>query len=134
MKEIISICCMLISIILMATPFGVAMTFAPSPTERVTDYFSYFSMMPFGYGNWFPIITAFLSIVVFLLLLVGIKKANTRRAVQVCLTICIIASVLSWLIFNSISIVGACVAALHIIVFVLQIQNFLRKRVSHYGK
>lgn len=72
---------MLIAIILMATPFGVAMTFSPSPTKRVTRYYSYFNMMPFGYGNWFPAITAFLSIAVFLLLLVGIKKANTRKAV-----------------------------------------------------
>lgn len=120
-KRTISICCTLIAIILMATPFGVAMTFAPGPTERVTKYFSYFSMMPLGYGNWFPVITALLSIAVFFLLLVGIKKANTRRVVQVCLTICIIASLLSWLIFNSISIVGACVAAFHIIVLVLQI-------------
>ncbi len=120
-KNIISICCMLIAIILMATPFGVAMTFSPSPTKRVTRYYSYFNMMPFGYGNWFPAITAFLSIAVFLLLLVGIKKANTRKAVQVCLTICIIASTLSWLIFNSISFVGVCVAVFHIILLVLNI-------------
>lgn len=112
---------MLIAIALMATPFGVAMTFSPSPAKRVTGYYSYFNMMPLGYGNWFPAITAFLSIAVFLLLLVGIKKANTRKAVQVCLTICIIASVLSWLIFNSISFVGVCVAVFHIIVIVLNI-------------
>lgn len=121
--NIISAVFMLIAIILMATPFGVAMTFSPSPTERVTDYFSYFNMMPLGYGNWFPIITVFLSIAVFLLLLVGIKKANTRRAVQVCLTICIITSVLSWLIFNSISFVSVCVTAILTIVFVLQITH-----------
>lgn len=81
MKKNILICCMLIAIILMATPFGVAMTFAPSPTKRVTRYFSYFSMMPFGYGNWFPAITAFLSIAVLLLLFVGTKKVHTRREV-----------------------------------------------------
>lgn len=125
-KKGISICCMLIAIILMATPSGIAMTFAPGPTERVTKYFSYFSLMPFGYGNWFPIITALLTIVVVLLLLVGIRKANTGKAVGVCLALCIIASVLSWLIFASISIVGVCVAALHSIVLVLQVsQNSL---------
>lgn len=125
-KKCISICCMLIAIILMATPYGIAMTFAPSPTELVTRYFSYFSLMPFGYGNWFPIITALLSIVVVFLLLVGIRKANTGKAVRVCLVLCIIASVLSWLIFESISIVGVCAAALHSIVLVLQLsQNSL---------
>lgn len=123
LKKIISICCMLVAIILMATPFGVAMTFAPSPTERVTIFFPYFSMMPLGYGNCFPSVTAFLSIVVFFLLLMGIRKANTRKAVQVCVAICIISSILSWLLFNSISVVGACVAGLHMIVLLLQIQQ-----------
>ncbi|SHN88459.1 hypothetical protein [Desulfitobacterium chlororespirans] len=120
-KKCISICCMLIAIMLMATPYGIAMTFASGPTERVTKYFPYFSLMPFGYGNWFPIITALLSIVVVFLLLVGIRKANTGKAVRVCLVLCIIASVLSWLIFESTSIVGVCVAVLHAIALVLQI-------------
>lgn len=120
MKKIASLCCMLISIILMALPFGVSMTFAPSPTERVTEYFSYFSMMPLGYGDWFPIITALLSIFVFMLLLVDIKKVNTRRAVQTCLCTCIIVSLLSWIVFNSVSAVGVCITVLHIIVLVLQ--------------
>ncbi|WP_018306496.1 hypothetical protein [Desulfitobacterium hafniense] len=120
-KKGISICCMLIAIILMATPYGIAMTFAPGPTELVTRYFSYFSLMPFGYGNWLPIITALLSIVVVFLLLLGIRKANTGKAVRVCLTLCIIASVLSWLIFESISPVGVCIAVFHAVALVLQI-------------
>jgi hypothetical protein len=124
MKKVISICCMLIAIILMTLPYGVSMTFGPSPTERVTKYFSYFSMVPVGYGNWFPVITALLSIFVLFLLLVGIRRVNTRRTVQVCLSICIIVSVLSLLVFNSASIVGVCVAALHIIVFIKVKDNF----------
>lgn len=123
MKKIISACCILITIILMALPFGVSMTFAPSPTERVTKYFSYFSILPMGYGNWFPAIIALLSIFVLLLLLVGIKKANTGSAVQVCLSICLIVSLLSWLLFNSVSFIGVCVVTLHIIVLVLQIRQ-----------
>ncbi len=121
MRKIVSVCCMLITIILMALPFGVSMTFAPSPTERVTSYFSYFSMMPWGYGNWFSIITAFLSIIILLLLLAGMKKVNVRSAVQILLIICIISHLLSWLLFNSGSIIGVCVMALHIAVLILQI-------------
>ncbi|WP_211274644.1 hypothetical protein [Anaerobacillus arseniciselenatis] len=105
---------------MMMLPFGVSMTFAPNPTDRVTKYFSYFSMMPVGYGNLFPFITALLSIVVLLLLLVRTKKAYNGCAVRVCLSICILMSLLSWLLFNSVSIVGVCVFALHIIVLVLQ--------------
>lgn len=119
----ISILCIIISIILMAMPSGIAMTFASGPNERITSYFSYFDLMPLGYGNWFPIITVILSFVVLLLLLAGIKKPNKgRKAVQVCLTICIISSLLSWVVFSTFTIIGVFVASLHLIVFILQRQ------------
>lgn len=121
-EEIASIYCMLIAIILMATPYGIAMTLAPSPTERVAKYFSYFSMILLGYGNWFPAITALLSVIVFFLFLVGSRKASVRKTVIVCVTICIISSVLSWLLFNSISGIGTMVVGFHIIVLVVLMQ------------
>jgi len=34
-KKIISVCCMLITIVLMALPSGVSMTFAPNPSDNV---------------------------------------------------------------------------------------------------
>ncbi|ADU75569.1 MAG TPA: hypothetical protein DEF39_12720 [Hungateiclostridium thermocellum] len=120
MKKIMSALCMLIAVILMALPFGVPMTFAPGPKERVVRYFSYFSMVPVGYGNWFPIITAFLSVIIVLLLLAGMKKVNTGNTVEILLIICIISQLLLWLLFNSVSAVGVCVMVLHIIVFILQ--------------
>lgn len=88
--------------------------------ERVVRYFSYFSMVPVGYGNWFPIITAFLSVIIVLLLLAGMKKVNTGNTVEILLIICIISQLLLWLLFNSVSAVGVCVMVLHIIVFILQ--------------
>lgn len=121
-EEIASIYCMLIAIILMATPYSIAMTFAPSPTERVTKYFSYFSTIPLGYGNWFPAISALLSVIVFFLFLVGSRKTSVRKTVIVCVTMCIISSVLSWLLFNSISGIGTIVAGFHIIVLVVLMQ------------
>lgn len=117
----ISILCILISIILMASPWGIAMTFAPGPNERIMSYFSYFDLMPLGYGNWFPAITVILSIIALLLLLVDLKKPGYRRkAVRVCLIICVISSLLSWVIFNTFTTTGAFVASLHLIVLILQ--------------
>lgn len=55
----------LAAIALELLPFGVTMDFASSPVETVTHTYSYFSMMPFGYGNFFPLITAVLSCIVF---------------------------------------------------------------------
>lgn len=106
---------MMCAIILMATPYGVPMVFAPSPTQRVTKYFSYFSFMPMGYANWFPFIIGLLSIAIFLLILI-----NRKKHIKIFLTICICFSLLSWIIFNSISIVSVIVTSLHIIVLLLQ--------------
>lgn len=118
-KKCISISSGLVAIILMLTPYGVAMKFAPSATERITNYFSYFSLVPIGYGNWFPMITGVLSIIIFALLLIGTKSTTVRRSVLICLSLCITISMLSWIIFGTFSIVGALVMAIHIFLFLL---------------
>ncbi len=120
MKRVLSILLILIAISLMVTPYGIAMTFASGPKETLTKYFSYFSITPFGYGNWFPIITALLSIVILVLLIIDFKKENMGRAIQICLSICIGASILSWLIFDAISVIAVCIFAIHFTVRVLQ--------------
>lgn len=123
---LISILSILTSIILMAMPSGIAMTFASGPHERITSYYSYFDLMPLGYGNWLPIITVILSFIALLLLLVGLKKPNKGKAVQVCVIICIMSTLFSWIIFNTFTITGVFVASLHLIVFILQ--KHLNKR------
>lgn len=95
------------------------MRFALSPNETVISYYSYFSPMPFGYGNWFPIITAILSIFVAILLLVRLKR-NCTKAIKICLGITIFATLLSWVIFNAFSFISLAVLALHIFVFIIQ--------------
>lgn len=119
-KSYISILCILISIILMAMPWGIAMTFAPGPNERITSYFSYFDLIPLGYGNWLPIITVILSFVALILLLLGKKKPSKGKAVQVYLMICIICSLLSWSVFSTFTITGGIVAILHFLVYIFQ--------------
>lgn len=119
MKKLCAIIGMIISIVLMTLFRGVAMTFAPSPNETVTSYYSYFNPMPFGYGNWFPIITAILSICVVVLLLIDLKK-NCKKAIKVCLGIAIFATLLSWFLFDAFSFIGLAVLALQIFVFIIQ--------------
>lgn len=121
MKKVISIPGMLTAIILMMTPFGVAMKFSDGPDEYLIRYYSYFSMMPVGAsGNWLPAIVAFLSIVTLVLLLIGIKNAKMKKSVQICLSLCIAAMVVSWLLFGSFTVLSACIMAIHILVLALQ--------------
>lgn len=107
---------MIASICLMALPYGVAMTFAPSPTETTTKYFSYFSMLPLGYGNWLPLVTIFLSIMVVILLLL---RRNFYKAIPVCLILSIVGNLLSWLIFGSFSWTSLAIVVLHLLTLVL---------------
>ena len=50
MKKISLVVFPALTIVLEALPLGAVCTFAPSPTERVRETFSYFSLIPFGYA------------------------------------------------------------------------------------
>ena len=49
------------ALILESIPGGVVMTFAPGPGETLQVPASYFDLLPFGYGNFFPLITSVLT-------------------------------------------------------------------------
>ena len=65
MKKISLVVFPALTIVLEALPMGAVCTFAISPTERVRETFSYFSLIPFGYANFAPLITAILTVVIF---------------------------------------------------------------------
>jgi uncharacterized membrane protein len=137
MKRILSICCMGVAVVLMSLPYGVQMRFVSDPgppMEFVSFYYSYFSGMPIGYANWFPIITVLLSIAVLLMLVVRAvrhksKNSCTVKPLMICLVICVVASLCSWLIFNAVSVIGVVVFALHLATLALQINYRKTKEV-----
>jgi len=121
---------MVMTIILMALPYGVAMDFysdgGPTEGERFTSYHSYFSMMPIGYANWFPIITALLSIVALTQLInraIRNKESDSTiiQPVLACPIISIIASLFSWMIFETYTAIGLIIFILHVVTLALQI-------------
>ena len=73
----VSLLCAILSIGAMAFPGAYVMRWAsPNPNDIWTSSYSYFSMTPYGYANFFPLITAILVIVcaVFLLLQIFLGK------------------------------------------------------------
>ena len=72
----------IITLVLESLPYGAVCIFATSPTERVKETFSYFNMTPFGYANFAPLITAILTCVIFLLLIIFCIKGNVRMAIK----------------------------------------------------
>ena len=160
-KRIFSICCAVLIIILMITPFGVRMVFFGEPTEvtvktplksffgtllaeyenfgavsttekvenTISFYYSYFSEMPIGYANFFPLITALLTFVLLIMLFLGLKR-NLRTLIVICAAGCILASAFSWLLFSSFSIVGLIIMVLHVIICLCQIEKKSQKIVT----
>ena len=134
-KKVIATCCLTVSIVLMAIPYGVAMTFwysGPPDFETVTWYYSYFSEMPpFASGNFFPIATAMISIGVLMRLSIGFIAVARRKFVEdvfgkptyIFLAVCIAASILSWVMFNTITTVAVIVLILHIATLLLLLKR-----------
>lgn len=72
----------IITLILEVLPYGAVCVFAPSPTERVKETFSYFDLTPFGYANFAPFFTAIITCLIFVMLLVFWIKGNVRTAIK----------------------------------------------------
>ena len=118
LQRIVLICCMAASIVLMALPYGVRMSFAAPGGSPHVIHHSYFSGLPIGYGNWFPVIIALLSIAITIILIIKVIRNISDgkmfgKAVFICLCICLMASLLSWILFSAISVVGVIVFLLH---------------------
>ena len=69
-----------ITLVLELLPYGAVCIFASSPTEQVKRTFSYFDLTPFGYANFAPFITAIITCIVFLLLVIYCFTSNEQLA------------------------------------------------------
>ena len=120
MKKIGLVVLPAITIVLELLPLGAVCIFATSPTERVKETFSYFSLTPFGYANFAPLITAILTVTIFLLSLFALKKSGALKALFV---LSIIAAVISLLPLvyglNYYTLVGALITVTLVIESIL---------------
>lgn len=75
-KRLLILILPIITLILEILPYGAVLNFMlPSVTEgvppgRFRELYSYFDLMPFGYANFAPLITAITSCIVLLLLII----------------------------------------------------------------
>ena len=75
-KRIMYLILPIVALILEIIPFGAVLNFMlPSMTEgvpagRFRELYSYFDLTPFGYGNFAPLITAIITCIVILILVV----------------------------------------------------------------
>ena len=106
-----------LTIVLELLPLGAVCIFATSPTERVKETFSYFSLTPFGYANFAPLITATLTVAIFLL---SLKKKGVLKALFVLSIITVVISLLPLMYgLNYYTIVGAFITVTLVIESIL---------------
>ena len=81
-KRLLYVILPIITLILEILPFGAVCNFATSPTETVRETFSYFDLTPFGYANFAPFITAIITCIVLLLIVVYCLTGNQKWAMK----------------------------------------------------
>ncbi len=98
-----------------------------TPEKTIPEYFSYFSLTPYGYANFGPFITAVLSCVlfVFAVLMFTPLSGRIRKAVRIVSLISVITSLLPLIMFgfNYFNIFSYIISALLIIQFIITIKK-----------
>lgn len=74
LKKTLFVILPLVALILELLPYGVVLNFANPEGEPWRRTYSYFSMMPFGYANFGPLITAILTCVLLVLVVIYLFK------------------------------------------------------------
>ena len=83
-KKLTTLCILLCTLVLEILPYGAVCNFAnpEGPPHRAT--YSYFSMIPYGYAHFSPLITAILTCVLLLVVLISVilkRMIGTKTAV-----------------------------------------------------
>ncbi len=59
-------------------PLGAVCKFADGPDQPIIKTFSYFSLTPFGYANFFPLITGVLTAILLILGVLSLAKPDKK--------------------------------------------------------
>lgn len=114
MKRVLGLGGIIASLVLMTLPYGAAMEFAPGLGSSVTYYFSYWSLMPMGFGNYLPLLAGISSFGVVIWTVLGgyIPHWKLYRSL---LWVGPGASVFSWVLYDSYSHLSLGIVSLQLI-------------------
>ena len=71
--------CPLAAVILELLPYGVVLRFGQPDGEPIRQTFSYFSLIPYGYATFSPLITAVMSSMLLILALAAVIRPRAKR-------------------------------------------------------
>lgn len=112
--EFISLAALAAAIILELLPNGVVLWWARPEGDPQPNYYSYFNPLPYGMGNFSPLITAGLTIIVTILtiiaIILGSKHLKLRNALFICLIVTAVISMCPVLYgFKYVTPIGVCI-------------------------
>lgn len=110
-KKIIACLCILLSVLVMLMPLGIKINFSSNETA---SYYSFFSMIPAGYGNYMPLLTGCISICALIASVLNLRN-NASKQTMFLLIICINLNLFSWFIFSTFTVAALIVFLLDIV-------------------
>ena len=81
-KRLLHVILPIITLILEILPYGAVCNFAKPEGEPWRKTYSYFDLTPFGYANFAPLLTAIITCLIFLLIVVYCIKGNVRTVIK----------------------------------------------------
>lgn len=120
-KKMITLALLLSALVLEILPYGAVLNFANPDGEPWRKTYSYFSLTPYGYANFGPLITAILTCVLLVIIVLSLLlKKDWNKPISVISAIASLTS-LAPLMFglDNFSLVGAMISVCFIAVFVL---------------
>ena len=120
-KKIITLALLLSALILEIPPYGAVCNFANPEGESWRKTYSYFSMIPYGYANFGPFITALFTCVLLVILVLSLLlKKNWSKSISIISAIATLTSLAPLMFgFSNFSLVGAMISACILATFVI---------------
>jgi len=119
--SLISLLLALAVIVLEILPFGAVLNFAAPPGSSMTTRYtySYFDLLPFGYANFGPLLTAVLSVAILILTIVSLFVKN-RPSLILARTVLLGISVVTSLMpltfgVNYFTVIAVCISVLTVL-------------------
>ena len=120
-KKIITLALLLSALVLEILPYGAVLNFANPEGEPWRKTYSYFSMIPYGYGDFGPLITAILTCILLVILVLSLLlKKNWSKSISIISAIATLTSLAPLMFgFSNFSLVGAMISACILATFVI---------------
>lgn len=120
-KKMITLALLLSALVLEILPYGAVLNFANPEGESWRKTYSYFSMIPYGYGDFGPLITAILTCILLVIIVLSILlKKDWSRSISIISAIATLTSLAPLMFgFSNFSLVGAMISACILATFVI---------------